>query len=61
MNDREKQVDEEMEKEGRFQIILEARQGEVKLDKVIYDSINECDGMISHHHNLSWLVRKETL
>lgn len=36
---------------GRFRVVLEIN----GIDKVIYDSIDECDGNISHHTNLSWL------
>lgn len=44
---------------GRFQVILEVNGGDRNggADKILYDSINECDGSISQHNNLSWLVQ----
>lgn len=46
-----------MEKPGHFQVILEVTDANGEQhDRVIYESINEHDGMIGHHHNLTWLV-----
>lgn len=45
------------EKPGRFQVILEGKDGAETIDHVIYDSIDEHDGNISHHHNLTWLLK----
>jgi hypothetical protein len=39
---------------GRFQVVLEVN----GIEKTIYDSINECDGNISHYSNVSWLARR---
>jgi hypothetical protein len=43
---------------GRFTIVVEINGGATNggIDEKIYDSINECEGRISQHTNLSWLL-----